>query len=168
MLDVWLSAPSWDESRTRLTTHAAVLLQDDAEQALAGAENDPTALGHAALIHLARADGIPAAYACATSRTALHDRVGTALTTPSPDTLRHCAALEQAVFLDEFAAHVHRAVADVLSGGGTPVPVPADPPTAEDRDRAVSQIAALIGRQPEHAEHLSTLLRAVLATTPAA
>ncbi|MFD3520251.1 tetratricopeptide repeat protein [Streptomyces sp. NPDC058653] len=165
LLSTWLAAPSWDESRALLSAHAADLLQADAEQFAAG--GGPSVRVHAAVLHLARAFGIPAAYTCVANRAALHDRVTAALTVPSPDTLRHCATLEETIFADPFAGLVHRAVADILGGAGGPLPTLPAPAGPDDRDRVVSEIAALIGRHPPHAQPLSALLQAVLAATPA-
>ncbi|MBT1188977.1 hypothetical protein HET69_34590, partial [Streptomyces sp. CJ_13] len=170
VLHAWVGLPNWQESLTYLTDHEAVLLHDQALELLgAGLETADTAL-HFALIILARADGIPAAYGYADDRSTLHTRLQQLLASPEPrpDLLQALALLELFVYGEQFTAAAHLALASALTGA-PPAPDTAWPPAEPaDRDRVVSEIAALIGRQPQQAPALSTLIQSILAASAAA
>ncbi|MDQ0944045.1 tetratricopeptide repeat protein [Streptomyces sp. V1I1] len=167
LLGAWLATSSLDESRRFVEDHAAELLQDDASAALETIDGDATATP-LALLHLARLDGIPAAYRCAEDRSALQDRIHAAWSESKPDiaTLRHCSVLEQTLFQDTFSAHVHGAVADIFSGSAHITTAPPNTVDPGDRNRSAAEIATLMGRHPQHVQTLSALLQVVLAGTP--
>ena len=176
MFVAWMETPSWAESRDYLRTHPSLLEADavaimdqfaDVESA------EGSAVLHTALLDLVQQLGLDAAYACVTERHALHDLVQQALHAPDGWLLDRAAVVEWLIFEDAYSASLHCLVADIL------LDRPTDPPcsslaevatdcTYEIRDRCAAEIAALIGRAPEHAVDLSTLLQAVLATVPAA
>ncbi len=167
LLTGWTGLPTWEESQAYLTEHRAALFHDQALDMLGSdAETADSAL-HFALLTLALADGIPAAYHYIDDRAALHARLHQVLA-PSeaeaaPELLKAVALLELYAYQEEFTGTAHLALAAALTG--TP-PGPAGPwPPAEpaDRDRVISEIAALIGRRPQHAPTLSTLIQSILA-----
>ncbi|MGW2440913.1 caspase family protein [Streptomyces goshikiensis] len=170
LLHTWTDLPTWQESLTYLTDHEAVLLHDQALELLgAGLETADTAL-HFALIALARADGIPAAYGYADDRSTLHTRLQQLLGSPEPqpDLLQALALLELFVYQEQFTAAAHLALASALTGA-PPAPDTAWPPAEPaDRDRVISEVADLIGRQPQQAPALSALIRSILAASAAA
>ncbi|MFE9842786.1 caspase family protein [Streptomyces goshikiensis] len=169
LLHTWADLPTWEESQTYLTDHEAVLLHDQALELLgAGLETADTAL-HFALITLACADGIPAAYGYADDRSTLHTRLQQLLASPEPqpNLLQALALLELFVYQEQFTAAAHLAVAAALTGA-PPAPDTAWPPAEPaDRDRVISEIADLIGRQPGYAPVLSALIRSILAASGA-
>ncbi|MFD8989222.1 caspase family protein [Streptomyces goshikiensis] len=170
VLHAWVGLPTWQESLTYLTDHEAVLLHDQALELLgAGLETADTAL-HFALIALARADGIPAAYGYADDRSTLHTRLQQLLASPEPqpDLLQALALLELFVYQEQFTAAAHLALAAALTGA-PPAPDTVWPPAEPaDRDRVISEVADLIGRQPQQAPALSALIRSILAASAAA
>ncbi|WP_328776646.1 tetratricopeptide repeat protein [Streptomyces goshikiensis] len=170
LLHTWTDLPTWQESLTYLTDHEAVLLHDQALELLgAGLETADTAL-HFALIALARADGIPAAYGYADDRSTLHTRLQQLLASPEPqpNLLQALALLELFVYQEQFTAAAHLALAAALTGA-PPAPDTVWPPAEPaDRDRVISEVADLIGRQPQQAPALSALIRSILAASAAA
>ncbi|MFE9799239.1 caspase family protein [Streptomyces goshikiensis] len=170
VLHAWVGLPNWQESLTYLTDHEAVLLHDQALELLgAGLETADTAL-HFALIALARADGIPAAYGYADDRSTLHTRLQQLLASPEPqpNLLQALALLELFVYQEQFTAAAHLALAAALTGA-PPAPDTVWPPAEPaDRDRVISEVADLIGRQPQQAPALSALIRSILAASAAA
>ncbi|MGR4879377.1 caspase family protein [Streptomyces sp. LARHCF249] len=166
LLHAWTGLSTWEESQAYLTDHAAELLHDQALDVL-GTDlgTADTALRHA-LIVLARADGIPAAYQNVEDRPLLNDRLQQLLAAPEtqPDLLRAVALLEFFVHQEQFTGAAHLAIADALSGDVPPAPPTGWPPAEPaERDRVISEIAALIGRHPAHAAALSALIQSLLA-----
>ena len=177
VLSRWMESASWEESKSFLELQSADLLNGDAANVLlrlAERQDDAEGLSpdvavHLALLQLASQDDTATAYACVEDRTALHYRVQRALVEADATALHHCAALEAAVFQDDLAAAVHWLIAAIL----TDAREPAIPPTplaellaessTEDRNRAASEVAALIGRHSQHAQPLSQLLQSLLA-----
>ena len=168
LLDAWLALDTWAESEAYLTEHAEALLHD---QALALLESDPDApesAVHFALILLAHADGVPAAYRYAEDRPVVHERLQQLLadTDPDPDVLWALATLEFFVYQDDFTATAHLALSAAFDD--TPS-ADYDWPPAEpaDRDRVIAEIAVLIGRHPQRAAALSSLIQQILAAPTA-
>jgi len=174
-LAAWLATPSWEASQEFLDTHRDELLDEGTDTALAtigGDQHDTPVLNvHRALLHLARTDGIQPAYRCVQDRQALSVHVQAALDQASDATLAHLAVLEHAVFNDPFPAATHHAMAVALSD---PAEWPERPEalaavshlaaqaSAEDRNRAAAETAALLANHPQYAERLNPLLRAIL------
>lgn len=167
-VDAWVAAGTLRESRELLERHADTLVDPNALVVLTARSGSDRTLRHAVL-HLAVLDGVEHAYRCVEDRATLRRRIERACSGRKPDTetLDLCSVLERDQFGDAFAADVHRAVAAILSGEGAGTPVAAAPGHRE-REGAVTEIAALIGRYPRHTAELSALLRSVVAGEPAA
>ncbi|MGW0900581.1 hypothetical protein ACWD0G_27025, partial [Streptomyces goshikiensis] len=166
----WTGLPSWEESQAYLTEHQPTLLHDQALDLLGSDVESAESALHFALVTLARADGIPAAYRCVDNRSALHTRLRQVLDSPEadPGLLHALALLERFAYQEDFTAAAHLALAAALTGS-PPAPDTVWPPAEPaDRDRAISEIAALIGRQPQQAPALSTLIQSILAAGAAA
>ncbi|MFD9373229.1 caspase family protein [Streptomyces sp. NPDC060020] len=164
LLDAWIGLPTWEESQAYLTDHAAALLHDQALELLGTDFGTADSSVHHALITLARADGIPTAYRYVEDRPALNTRLQQLLNAPEadPDLLRAIAHLELFAHQEQFTGAAHLALADVLAGEpATPTVWPSAEPA--DRDRVISEIAALIGRHPAHASALSALIQSLVA-----
>ncbi|MGW6985484.1 hypothetical protein ACWGE1_39505 [Streptomyces sp. NPDC054932] len=165
LLDTWLSRPTSEESLAYLTEHQEVLLHDQAFALLGSDLDAPRSAVPLALLALARADGIPAAYRYAEDRPALAARLQRVLAAPDaePALLQAIALLELFVHGQEFTGFAHNVLANALRD--TPVDPPADWPPAEpgERDRILSEIAALIRLHPRHAAALGALLQSLLA-----
>lgn len=174
-LDEWMNTPSWSESVEFLRTHPGLLDDDGIAAAQELAEDRPadtSVVLHAALLPLVRRLGSEAAFGCLGNRQALHRLVQQAVQLADPELLAHASTIELIAFEDAFPSFVHRLAAGILVGRPDDSPLAllagvADHCTTENRDRCTAEIAALIGRAPEHAIGLSTLLQAVLATVPA-
>ncbi|MFD9268052.1 caspase family protein [Streptomyces goshikiensis] len=169
-ISTWIGLSSWEESQAYLTEHQATLLHDQALDLLRSDVDTAEPALHFALIALARADGIPAAYRYVDNRPALHTRLRQVLASPEadPGLLHALALLERFAYQEDFTAAAHLALAAALTGA-PPAPDTAWPPAEPaDRDRVVSEIAALIGRQPQQAPALSTLIQSILAASAAA
>ncbi|MER8098517.1 hypothetical protein [Streptomyces goshikiensis] len=168
-ISTWTGLPSWEESQAYLTEHQATLLHDQAIDLLGSDLDTAESALHFALVTLARADGIPAAYQYVDNRPALHSRLRRVLASPDadPGLLRALALLERFAYQEDFTAAAHLALASALTGS-PPAPDtvwPAAEPA--DRDRVISEIADLIGRQPQQAPALSALIRSILAASAA-
>ncbi|MEV7444242.1 tetratricopeptide repeat protein, partial [Streptomyces sp. NPDC091204] len=164
LLDAWIGLPTWEESQAYLTDHAAALLHDQALELLGTDFGTADSSVHHALITLARADGIPAAYRYAEDRPALNTRLQQLLNAPEadPGLLRGIALLELFAHQEQFIGAAHLALAGVLAGEpATPTVWSCAEPG--DRDRVISEIAALIRRHPAHAAALSTLIQSLVA-----
>ncbi|MEU9147889.1 caspase family protein [Streptomyces sp. NPDC048349] len=164
LLHTWTGLSTWEESRAFLTDHAAALLHDQALELLGSDLGAADSALHHALLTLARADGIPEAYRYVEDRPALDERLRRVLSAPEagPDLLWALALVEFFVHHEQFTGTVHLTLAGVLAGAAAR---PAAWPPAEpaDRDRVISEIAALIGRHPQHAAALSALIQSLLA-----
>ncbi|MFG2709475.1 caspase family protein [Streptomyces goshikiensis] len=164
-ISTWTGLPTWEESQAYLTEHRATLFHDQALDLLGSDVGTAESALHFALLTLARADGVPAAYGCLDSRSALHARLRQVLASPEaePGLLRAVALLERSVYQEDFTAAAHLALAAALTGS-PPSPDTAWPPAEPaDRDRVISEIADLIGRQPRHAPALSALIQSIVA-----
>ncbi|MEU2395893.1 hypothetical protein ABZ607_35360, partial [Streptomyces sp. NPDC007369] len=164
LLSTWTGLASWEESRAYLAEHATALLHEQALVFLGSDLESPDSAVHFALIVLARAYGIPEAFTYVENRAALHDRLQLLLAAPDPDAdlLLALALLERFSYGDVFTGAAHIALASALKGA--PSPTAALPPSAPaDRDRVIAEIAALIGRHPQHAAALSSLIQQILA-----
>ncbi|WP_332759616.1 caspase family protein [Streptomyces sp. MT206] len=169
-ISTWTGLPSWEESEAYLTKHRATLLQDQALDLLRSDLDTAEPALHFALVTLARADGIPAAYRYVDNRSALHARLQQMLASPEtePGLLRALALLERFAYQEDFTAAAHLALAAALTGA-PPAPDTVWPPAEPaDRDRVISEVADLIGRQPQQAPALSALIRSILAASAAA
>ncbi|QES50461.1 tetratricopeptide repeat protein [Streptomyces venezuelae] len=165
LLHAWLATPDWEESRRHLAEHAENLLSDLALRLLASGSRTPVRAVHSALLTLARADGIPAAYAYIGDHAALHDRLRELLAQIQPPSavIAAGATLELLVHKEQFAARVHSALASALNSDD-PATEDWPPATPAERDRALAEIAGLIGLHPQHAAALSALMQRILAT----
>ncbi|MEU3777493.1 tetratricopeptide repeat protein [Streptomyces sp. NPDC032472] len=168
LLDAWMILPTWEESRIHLAEHAAVLLHDQA-LGLLGSELDTAASAvHFALLSVARAEGIPAAYRYLEDRAAVDERLHRLMEAPEvdPELLYALGLLELHIHEDEFTSTAHLALANALDG--EPVAAQAEPThwppaTPAARTRIVGEIAALIGRRPARAPALGALIQEILA-----
>ncbi|MFE3992410.1 tetratricopeptide repeat protein, partial [Streptomyces goshikiensis] len=168
-ISTWTGLPTWGESEAYLAEHQATLLHDQALDLLGSDVETAEPALHFALIALARADGIPAAYRYVDNRPALHTRLRQVLaaTEMDPGLLRALALLERFAYQEDFTAAAHLALAAALTGS-PPAPDTVWPPAEPaDRDRVISEIADLIGRQPQQAPALSALIRSILAASTA-
>ncbi|MEU6863671.1 caspase family protein [Streptomyces sp. NPDC046876] len=168
LLHTWMALPTWEQSRSHLTEHAATLLHDQAFGLLTANFEAPGAALHFALLSLARADGIPAAYQYLQDRATADARLRQAMDAPEtdPDILYALGLLELHAHEDEFTGTAHLALANALAGkpdapGRDPIAWP--PATPSTRTRIIGEIAALIGRQPAHAPALGALIQEILA-----
>ncbi|MFK0253098.1 hypothetical protein ACIQUT_05785, partial [Streptomyces sp. NPDC090445] len=164
LLNTWAGLSTWEESETFLTDHAAALLHDQALTLLASDLETAQSAVHFALSTLARADGIPTAFRYVEDRPAVHERLRQVMADPGldPDLLHALALLERFVYQDHFTGTAHLALASALAGS-PPAPVTWPPAEPADRDRVISEIATLIGRHPQHAPALSSLIQQILA-----
>ncbi|MFD3553018.1 tetratricopeptide repeat protein, partial [Streptomyces goshikiensis] len=164
-INTWAVLPSWEESEAYLTEHRATLLHDQALDLLGSDVDTAEPALHFALIALARADGIPAAYRYVDNRSALHTRLRQVLDSPEadPGLLHALALLERFAYQEDFTAAAHLALAAALTGSPPATDTVWPPAEPADRDRVISEIAALIGRQPQQAPALSTLIQSILA-----
>ncbi|OKI52684.1 hypothetical protein AMK15_30210 [Streptomyces sp. MJM1172] len=168
-ISTWTGLPNWEESEAYLTEHQATLLHDQALDLLESDLDTAEPALHFALIALARADGIPAAYRYVDNSSALHTRLRQVLASSEadPGLLRALALLERFAYQEDFTAAAHLALAAALTGA-PPAPDTVWPPAeSADRDRVISEIADLIGRRPGHAPVLSALIRSILAASAA-
>ncbi|MDV7221778.1 tetratricopeptide repeat protein [Streptomyces prunicolor] len=166
LLSTWIDCPTWEESQTYLSGHAKDLLHDQAATLLASDNESAEATIHLALLRLARVDGIPNAYGYIANRTALNERIQGLLATPDAGLLNACALLELLIHQDEFTATVHQSISAILTKAAYEPP-PWPTPTPSDRDRALAEITTLLGRSPQHAQALSTLIQSILTSTTA-
>ncbi|MBT2540323.1 tetratricopeptide repeat protein [Streptomyces sp. ISL-44] len=164
LLHTWTGLSTWEESQAYLTHHAAALLHDHALERLGSRLDTADSAVHHALITLARADGVPAAYRHIEDRPSLHDRLQQLLNAPEadPDLLHAIALLELFTHQEHFTGTAHLALAGVLSGV-PPQPTTWPPAEPADRNRVISEVAVLIGRHPTHAAALSALIQSLLA-----
>ncbi|MEV6502258.1 hypothetical protein AB0M53_32780, partial [Streptomyces prunicolor] len=166
LLSTWIDCPTWEESQTYLADHTEDLLHDQAAALLASDTESAEAAVHFALLSLARADGIPTAYGYIADRTALNERIQGLLATPDAELLYACSLLELLIHQDEFTATVHQSISAILLDAAyNPPHWPT--PTPSDRDRALTEITALMGRSPQHAQALGTLVQSILTSTTA-
>ncbi|WP_328870823.1 tetratricopeptide repeat protein [Streptomyces sp. NBC_00287] len=163
LLSTWMDCPTWEESQTYLADHVDDLLHDQAVELLTNSESAEAA-AHFALLLLASADGIPTAYAYIADRTALNERIQALLAAPDAELLNACALLELLVHQDEFTGTTHLAISAVLADDPYD-PTPWPTPTQSERARALTEITTLMGRSPQHAPALSTLLQRLLTST---
>ncbi|WP_406329305.1 AAA family ATPase [Streptomyces sp. NBC_00203] len=164
LLSSWINSPTWEKSQTYLSDHAEHLLHDQALGLLSTDTESAESAAHFGLLVLARADGIPTAYRYVKDRTPLNERIQQLVAAPDPTLLNACALLELLIHQDEFTGTVHLAISAALADTPyDPTPWPTPDPTA--RDRAIAEIATLIGRSPQHAPALNTLLQSLLSTT---
>jgi hypothetical protein len=169
LLTAWIGVASWPESRSFADQHAGDLLAPEAADVLAGLGDSPGVAVHLAVLGLARRDGIDAAYGCVTDRQRAADRMGRALLETDPNTVVDVAMLEGYLFTEAFTATAHLAVARALSGepieDTTALAALAEQADTAERQRVAAEIAELIGRAPQHAGTLSTLLGVLLRPT---
>ncbi|MER6200505.1 ATP-binding protein [Streptomyces sp. NPDC001586] len=162
-LEHWMALPTWEESRAYLTAHAADLARARTPGSVgAPGASDPERV-HQALLVLAAATGISAAYACVADPDALRERWRRELAVAEPDfeVLAGLCALEECVHGQGFAAGVHLRTAHVLAGrrhGSIPSPAP----TPAEREAAVAELAGLIPLRAGHAAELGALISGVL------
>ncbi|MFG2296640.1 AAA family ATPase [Streptomyces sp. NPDC048603] len=164
LLDAWGDLTTLEESRSYLAEHATALLHPQALTLLGSDPESPWAALRFAVLSLARADGIPAAYQYVEDRPAAGERLRHLMAAPEIDTrlLRGLSMLELLVGQESFAGAVHLALAAVLDGVPPP-PGPRPPATPAQRDRVIAEIAGLVGRQPRHAPALGALIQDILA-----
>ena len=168
----WMATPSWPESQDYLHAHPALLEADSLAAVERFADQEPDneqAELHVALLRLVQRFGLDAAFYCLADRRVLHELVRQALDSPDGQLLGEATIIERIIFDDPYSAAVHLLAAEILLGGSTTPPTSslaavAAQCTVESRDRCAAEIAALIGRAPEHAAALSTLIQAVLAS----
>ncbi|MCX5364184.1 tetratricopeptide repeat protein [Streptomyces sp. NBC_00124] len=158
LLSTWIDCPTWEESQTYLSDHAEDLLHDHAHELLNADSESAEAAVHFALLLLAQADGIAAAYEYIADRATLNERIQGLLAAPDATLLDACARLELLVHQDEFTATVHLAIAAILAET-TYDPAHWPAPDPADRDRAAIEIAILLARSPQHAPALTSLLK---------
>ncbi|PAZ09721.1 hypothetical protein CLM62_45470 [Streptomyces sp. SA15] len=185
----------WAGSAACLTAHATDLLTPDAALVLADATASGPGMDllvqvHRAILALATRDGIEAAYRLVMDRRAFLGGVRDAVSAADGEVLGWLAVIEEGVFGAPWASAVHRLTAQALSDGsegfdgsdgsdgsdGQAASAPAAvlataaqqrEPSAEERNLAVSEIAALLAVRPDRAAALSPVLSAALATPPA-
>ncbi|MFD6186733.1 caspase family protein [Streptomyces goshikiensis] len=165
LLSTWTGLPTWEESQAYLTEHQAMLLHDQALDLLGSQIEMVESALHFALLTLARADGVPAAYRCLDSRSAVHARLRQVLDSPGPEPehVKAVALLELCVHQEDFTGAAHLALAAALAGT-PPSPDTVWPPAEPaERNQVISEIADLIGRLPGHALALSALIQSILA-----
>ncbi len=174
LLMEWMATPSWTDSQEFLRAHPA-LTEDDGiavmEQIASEEAAEDSAVLHVALLRLVERLGVDEVFACLMDEQRLHAVLQQALDAPEAGLLSEAAVVEFVVFGDAYSATVHRLAADILLDrlDAPPSASLADVAslcTVENRDRCCAEIAALIGRAPQHAVGLSTLIQAVLAGTP--
>ncbi|HEU0088690.1 MAG TPA: tetratricopeptide repeat protein, partial [Pseudonocardiaceae bacterium] len=170
LLITWISAESWAESRSFAEEHAVELLTVEASTVLAQLGEDSVIAVHLALLGLAQCDGIKAAYGCVTDRQLAADRMQQALVEVDPGTITLLALIEGHVFGEQFTATTHLAVAAALTNAAADntaeLEALIEQADVADQQRVAAEIAELIGRSPEHASRLSTLLGVLLRRAP--
>ncbi|MEU2020939.1 tetratricopeptide repeat protein [Streptomyces sp. NPDC016469] len=151
----WAALTTWEESEQYLRAHLDLLTLD------------PPGSTPGALLHVARTQDIPTAYALVRDRSALQQYVDSALTSGDADALRHAAAIETEVYADELTAHTHRQAALILAGTpddagpGSLAPLVAGA-SPDVRNRLISETAALsAAHAPQHAAHWAQIIQAL-------
>ncbi|MFF2961202.1 tetratricopeptide repeat protein [Streptomyces sp. NPDC057963] len=158
----WVDCATWAESRVFLQDHPRVLQAQPSEA---------TPLAHVAVLDVARAEGLDAAYRLVEDRDALQAYVERALAAGDGNALLHAAAVEGQVFDDRLSSLTHAQAGMVLAGaveGVEPDELATLLPRApeETRARLLREILALSVR---HADpHGETWLRIVQALSGAA
>ncbi|MET9917916.1 tetratricopeptide repeat protein [Streptomyces sp. NPDC006435] len=153
----WVGCADWAESRAFLRDHPRLLHTTPSED---------TPLAHVAVLDVARAEGVDAAYRLVEDRDALQAYVERALAAGDGNALMHAAAVEGQVFDDKLSSLTHAQAGMVLSGvvesiepGDLATLLPRAP--EETRARLLREILALSVR---HAHpHGETWLRIVQA-----
>uniref|UniRef100_A0AAU2VWW1 Tetratricopeptide repeat protein n=1 Tax=Streptomyces sp. NBC_00008 TaxID=2903610 RepID=A0AAU2VWW1_9ACTN len=155
----WVECADWAESRAFLQDHPRLLQVQPPEA---------TPLTHVAVLDVARAEGLDAAYRLVEDRVALQAYVERALDAGDGTALMHAAAVEGQVFNDKLSSLTHAQASMVLSGAVDAVE-PNDLATLlprareEIRVRLLREICAL---SVQHAHpHGDTWLRIVQALT---
>ncbi|MEW2121338.1 tetratricopeptide repeat protein, partial [Streptomyces sp. NPDC005474] len=176
-LTEWLACETWDDSKSFLQEHSALLLTESAEDHLAATEPlSPDVETHAAILHMARTESIDTAFQHIQDRDALQQYVLRAVNEGSADSLFYAAAIESAVFQDETSAVTHAQAALLLSG--TPDALEALDPdhlattaangdvSPDTRNRLVSELATLSALHgSHHTTHWMSLVQALTRTT---
>ncbi|MGW1123559.1 hypothetical protein [Streptomyces sp. NPDC002526] len=154
----WTALTAWDESEQYLHAHPDLL------------ELDPPDSVPGALLHAARTQDIPAAYALVRDRTALQQYVDNALTTGDADALSHAASIEDEVYDDQLSARTHHQAALLLAdtpGEADPeslAPLVADA-SPDTRNRLISETATLSATHAQqHAAHWVRIIQVLAAT----
>ncbi|MFF9591412.1 tetratricopeptide repeat protein [Streptomyces sp. NPDC014646] len=153
----WVDCADWAESRAFLQDHPRILQAQPSED---------TPLAHVAVLDVAGAEGLDAAYRLVEDRDALQAYVERALAAGDGNALLHAAAIEGQVFDDRLSSLAHAQAGMVLSGvveGIEPDELATLLPRAPEATRArlLKEIVALSVR---HAHpHGETWLRIVQA-----
>ncbi|MGN5635643.1 hypothetical protein AAIO99_26800, partial [Streptomyces sp. AC154] len=106
-LTEWVDFADWAESRAYLQDHPRLLQVPPPEA---------TPLTHVAVLDVARAEGLDAAYRLVQDRTALQTYVERALDAGDGTALMHAAAVEGQVFNDKLSSLTHAQASMVLAG----------------------------------------------------
>ncbi|MFF9348708.1 tetratricopeptide repeat protein [Streptomyces sp. NPDC014734] len=153
----WVDCADWAESRAFLQDHPRVLQAQPSED---------TPLAHVAVLDIAGAEGLDAAYRLVEDRDALQAYVERALAAGDGNALLHAAAIEGQVFDDRLSSLAHAQAGMVLSGvveGIEPDELATLLPRAPEaiRARLLKEIVALSVRHTH--SHGETWLRIVQA-----
>lgn len=103
----WVDCATWPESRAFLQDHPRILQARPSEA---------TPLAHVAILDVARAEGLDAAYRLVEERDALQAYVERALEAGDGNALMHAAAVEGQVFDDKLSSLTHAQAGMVLCG----------------------------------------------------
>ncbi|MEV6951316.1 caspase family protein [Streptomyces sp. NPDC051183] len=163
---VWKALPTWEEARNYLGAQAKFLLSDQAVDLLWSEVKASRRAEHYAVVTLARADGIAAAYQYVVDRGALRDRCGRLLAAPEkpdPDLLFAIGVLEFTEHREAFTGQVHIQLALALAGMAL-----GDerwhPHEFTEQTRVIEEIRSVLERHSGHDQVLGGLIRSIRAS----
>ncbi|MFE3628646.1 AAA family ATPase [Streptomyces goshikiensis] len=167
LLDVWSDLADSQEARDFLTEHTRYLLHDEALELLGEDLEAPVSAVRFAVVTLARADGVPAAYEYLGSLDVLRERIGRLLAAPlvEPELLRATGLLESLVHGKDFAGAARVRLAAVLSGDPQEQEVAWPAVESDERDLVTAEIVSFIGLHPDHATALGILIRSMVVSS---
>ncbi|MEU0245074.1 tetratricopeptide repeat protein, partial [Streptomyces sp. NPDC006235] len=171
-LSSWLACESWDDSKRFFQENSEPLLDESAENILTRTHKvTPRIAVHAALLRIARAEGINTAFQCVHDRGALQRHVLRALNDGDAQALAYAAAVEGLVFDDELSSATHHQAALLLAGAPESLDLDALAEAAseadpETRNRLTSELATLATRSPD-SQHTAQWFGLVQALTQA-
>ncbi|MFE3864270.1 caspase family protein [Streptomyces goshikiensis] len=167
LLDIWSELADSQEAQDFLTEHTRYLLHDEALELLGEDLEAPASAMQFAVVTLARADGVPAAYEYLGSLAVLRDRIRRLLAAPRVESelLRAAGLLESLIHGKDFAGAARVRLAALLSGD--PQEQEAAWPAVEsaERDLIITEIVSLIGLHPGHAPALGNLIRSMVVSS---
>ncbi|MFF7788733.1 tetratricopeptide repeat protein, partial [Streptomyces sp. NPDC007991] len=173
-LSGWLECESWDDSKRFFQEHSELLLDESAENTLTETDDVTADIAvHAALLRIARTEGIDTAFQCVQDRGALQRHVLHALNDGDAQALAYAAAVEGSVFDDELSSATHHQAALLLAGDPDSLDLDALAEAAseadpETRNRLTSELATLATRSPDpqHTAHWFRLVQALTQARP--